>query len=87
MDILAEFTIGFRTVTSVLLCIAGGVAAIAVCAAVTVLAVCVAGLVFDAVTNAMAKHWNKTGHRPRHRLGRIIADSLVRRCGTKDSPE
>lgn len=75
---LAEFTIGFMTVWRIVLLAAGGVSAVLVFLLAVVTAALILGSIFDSCTGAMAKHWIKTGHQPKNRLGRIILENHKR---------
>lgn len=72
---MAEFTMGFLSVWRIVLLAAGGASAILVFLLAVLAAAIFLGAVFDFCTRAMAKRWEKTGHEPRGRLGRIILDN------------
>lgn len=75
---MAYFATGFRYVAHLLLVVSGGVAAVAVFLAVVMLVGCLAGLIFDRVTHAMARHWEKRGHQPRGKLEQVILEAYRR---------
>lgn len=76
------FLMGWENTGAVLAAFFGG--AVAVILALLVLAVVLLALVaalavlFDKITGAMAKHWEKTGKRPAHRWAEIIAGGRQR---------
>lgn len=73
-----NLTLGFEIVGQILLRVAGGTAAVIVFLAAVLLVFCIAGALFDWVTNAMAKHWEKKGYKPRGKLERIILENHKR---------
>lgn len=75
---MQDFLMGFETIGQILLRIAGGSAAVLLFAAAILLLLCVAGLLFDWVTSALAKRWDKTGRTPKNNLERIILDNYKR---------
>lgn len=75
---MAYFATGFQAVAQFLLTVSGGLAAVAVFLEAVLLVVCLAGLIFDRVTQAMAKRWEKKGHQPRGKLEQIILEAYRR---------
>lgn len=73
----AYFLMGWEHTGAFLALFLGGLAAVLL--GLLVLAVCLFALVavlavlFDRITGAMAKHWEKTGKRPAYRWAEIIA--------------
>lgn len=73
----AYFLMGWEQVSAVLSWFLGGLAAILL--GLAVLSVCLLAMVaalsmlFDRITGAMAKRWEKTGKRPAYRWAEIIA--------------
>lgn len=71
------FLMGWEHTGAFLALFLGGLAAVLL--GLLVLAVCLLALVavlsilFDRITGAMAKHWEKTGKRPAYRWAEIIA--------------
>lgn len=75
---MSDFALGFEIVGRIALRVGGGITAVTVFLATVLLAACLAGFAFDTITGAMARHWIKTGYRPRGRLGRIILENHKR---------
>ena len=63
---------GFMWVFRLILAIIGGAAAVILFALALLILALVAGVIFNLVTELMARHWEKTGKRPRNKLGQII---------------
>lgn len=78
-----NFVVGWNNTLNALALFGGGVAAVAVCAAVLALAMALLigtlGAGFNCVTNALAKHWEKTDRVPSTRWAQIIAKGNRRR--------
>ena len=71
------FLAGWESTGAVLAAIFGGAAAVLLAllalAVVLLALVAVLGILFDRITGAMAKHWEKKGKRPAYRWAEIIA--------------
>lgn len=81
---MVYFTTGFQSIAQLLLLLTGGLTAVLLFLAAAALAVIFAGWIFDQVTQAAAKHWERKGEQPRSKLGRIILDHYRRE---RDSPK
>lgn len=75
---MTDFALGFEIVGRIALRVAGGITAVMVFFAAVLLVFCIAGALFDWVTNAMAKRWEKKGYKPRGKLERIILENHKR---------
>lgn len=78
---MAFFQTGFYATARILLLFLGGCAAVVLLLGVVVLALIIAAVVFDWITNSLARRWTKNGHKPRSKLERIILDAFQRRDG------
>lgn len=80
-----HFTDGWRSVANALALVGGGLAAIivhiAALALVMMFSIMVINAVFNCVTNALVKRWEKTGRRPSARWAQIIAEEREKRSG------
>ena len=74
---------GFMWTLRVILTILGGAAAVILLALTMIILAIVAGVIFNLVTELMARHWEKTGKRPRHKLGQIIMRRRVSRTASE----
>ena len=67
------FLMGWENTGAVLAAFFGGAAAVFLALLVLALVAVVLAVLFDRITGAMAKHWEKTGKRPAYRWAEIIA--------------
>ena len=67
------FVMGWENTGAVLAAFFGGAAAVFLALLVLALVAGVLAVLFDRITGAMAKHWEKTGKRPAYRWAEIIA--------------
>ena len=72
---MQNFILGFEVTGRFLLLIAGGAAAVLLFVVGLLLVGCIAGIVFDLVTDTLARRWEKTGRVPRNKLERIILEN------------
>lgn len=76
------FFVGWNNTSAILATFFGGAAAVFLALALLALSllilVAVLAALFDRITGAMAKHWEKTGKRPAYRWAEIIAGGLHR---------
>lgn len=75
---MQDFAVGFEVVSRFLLKVGGGAVAVSLFAAAVLIFLCVAGAMFDLVTSALARRWERDGYTPRNRLGRIILENHKR---------
>lgn len=75
---MTDFVIGFEATGRLLLRVVGGLSAVLLLLVAVLLTLCVAGLLFDMLTNALAQKWEKSGHVPRNKLERIILENPKR---------
>lgn len=72
-----NFVAGWIVTTNLLATIAGGAVAVLLALLILGAAIMIVGgilaAVFNATTEAMAKHWKRTGHHPKQRWAKIIA--------------
>lgn len=67
-----SFATGFVWILRLILTILGGVSAVALFALVLIVLVFLGMVVFFLVTELTARHWEKTGKKPRNKLGQFI---------------
>ena len=78
---MSYFLLGFTAVMRVLLVVGGGAAAIVLVLLAVLAAVGIFSVIFDGVTTLIARRWERRGHEPHGRLGKIIFGSAGRRDG------
>lgn len=76
------FILGWERTGAVMAAFFGGAAAVILAlltlAVVLLILVAVLDVLFDRITRAMVKHWNKTGKRPGYRWAQILAEEQHR---------
>lgn len=69
----AHFVAGWTAAAEFMAMLGGGVCAVFLGVVAIVLLLSVAGVIFDAATNTLARRWEKKGRRPAGRWAEIIA--------------